>query len=130
MSFGAAAGQRSKKMRNLLLWLSLLSWTWSLLAALRGGGDQWDNPRYRTILFMWEAILTGVVWVWWRETQNRWVARVIWCEVAFVLVFTQWYASRYFHWGGQLPFAVMVALIFGSWGIILGTGWWLDKKRA
>jgi hypothetical protein len=33
------------------------------------------------------------------------------CEIVFLLVFTQWYASRYFHWGGQLPFAVMVALI-------------------
>ena len=130
MSFGAAAGQGSKKMRNLILWLSLLAWTWVLLAALRGGGDQWDNPRYRTILFLWEAILTGVVWVWWRETRNRWVVRVVWCEIAFVLVFTQWYASRYFHWGGQLPFAVMVTLIFGLWGLILGAGWRLDKKRA
>ena len=130
MSFGAAAGQGSKKKRNLLLWLSLLAWTWILLAALRGGGDQWDNPRYRTILFAWEAIIAGATWVWWRETQNRWVARVVWCEVAFVVVFTQWYASRYFHWGGQLPFAVMVALIFGAWGLILGAGLWLDKKRA
>jgi len=130
MSFGAAAGQGSTKKRNLLLWLSLLAWTWILLAALRGGGDQWDNPRYRTILFMWEAILAGTVWVWWRETRNRWVARVVWCEVAFVVVFTQWYASRYFYWGGQLPFAIMVALIFGLWGLILGAGWWLDKKRA
>jgi hypothetical protein len=79
---------------------------------------------------MWEAILAGVVWVWWREARNRWVARVVWCEAAFVLVFTQWYASRYFHWGGQLPFAIMVALIIGLWGLILGTGWRLDKKRA
>jgi len=130
MSFRAAAGQGSGKKRNLLLWLSLLAWTWILLAALRGGGDQWDNPRYRTILFMWDAILAGTVWVWWRETRNRWVARVVWCEVAFVLVFTQWYASRYFYWGGQLPFAIMVALILGLWGLILGAGWWLDKKRA
>ena len=130
MSFGAAAGQGSKKKRNLLLWFSLLAWTWILLAALRGGGDQWDNPRYRTILFAWEAIIAGATWVWWRETMNRWVARVVWCEAAFVVVFTQWYASRYFHWGGQLPFVVMVALIFGAWGFILGAGLWLDKKRA
>jgi len=55
---------------------------------------------------------------------------VIWCEVAFLLVFTQWYASRYLHWGGQLPFVVMVALIAGLWGLILWVGWWSDKKRA
>jgi len=138
MSFGAAAGQGhrpervegSNQKRNLILWLSLLAWTWILLAALRGGGDSWDNPRYRTILFVWEAILGGVTWVWWRETRNAWFKRVVWCEVVFLLVFTQWYASRYLHWGGQLPFAIMIGLIVVLWGIILGLGWWLDKKRT
>jgi hypothetical protein len=130
MSFGAAAGQKESQKRNILLWLSLLIWTWILLSALRGGGDAWDNPRYRTILFVWQAILAGYVWVWWHETRNVWFTRVVLCEAAFLLVFTQWYASRYFHWGGQLPFAMMVALIAGLWGIILGVGWWLDKKRV
>ena len=138
LSFGAAAGvgrrpehvEGSRMMRNLILWLSLLAWTWILLAALRGGGDQWDNPRYRTILFLWQAILAGYVWVWWRETRNVWFLRVIAMEVVFVVIFTQWYASRYFHLGGQLPFAMMVALIVGLWGAILGAGWWRDRKRA
>ncbi|HSM71627.1 MAG TPA: hypothetical protein VK851_08800 [Anaerolineales bacterium] len=130
LSFGAVAGQKEKRKRNVILWLSLLVWTWILLAALRGGGDAWDNPRYRTILFVWQSLLAGYVWVWWRETRSVWFARVVLCEAAFLLVFTHWYASRYFHWGGQLPFAVMVALIAGLWGIILGAGWWLDKKRA
>jgi len=130
LSFGAAAGQGSRMMRNLLLWLSLLAWTWILLAALRGGGDQWDNPRYRTIMFLWQSILAGCVWVWWRETRNAWFIRIVAMEVVFLLVFTQWYASRYFHWGAQLPFALMVALILGLWGAILGAGWWTDKKNA
>jgi len=144
MSFRAGTGVGSEKKRNhterseplgerrrsIILWLSLLTWTWILLAALRGGGDAWDNPRYRMLLFVWQSILGGYVWVWWRETHDRWLKRVIWCEVAFLLVFTQWYASRYLHWGGQLPFVVMVALIAGSWGLILGVGWWSDKKRA
>lgn len=130
MSFGAAAGQGAGKRRNVLLWLSLLAWTWILLAALRGGGDAWDNPRYRMILFLWQSILAGQVWVWRRETRNAWFKRVVWCEVAFLLVFSQWYASRYFHWGGQLPFGFMVGLIVFLWSIILGLGWRLDKKRA
>ena len=130
LSFGAAAGQGSGKKRNVLLWLSLLAWTWILLSALRGGGDAWDNPRYRTILFLWQSILAGQVWVWQRETRNAWFKRVVWCEAVFLLVFTQWYASRYFHWGGQLPFAVMVGLIVFLWSIILGLGRRLDKKRA
>jgi hypothetical protein len=130
LSFVAAAGEGSRKMRNFWMWLSLLAWIWILLAALRAGGDQWDNPRYRAILFLWQSMIAGYVWVWWYETHNFWFVRVVACEVAFLLIFTQWYASRYFHWGGQVPFAVMIALILGLWGVILGIGWWQDKKRA
>jgi hypothetical protein len=140
LSFGAAAGAgrrpatagsvEGSRMRNLILWLSVLAWTWILLAALRGGGDQWDNPRYRTILFLWQSLLAGYVWVWWRETRNVWFWRIIAMEVVFVVIFTQWYASRYFHLGGQLPFAIMVALIMGLWGAILGAGWWRDRMRV
>ena len=115
--------------RNLFVWLSLLAWTWILLAALRGGGDQWDNPRYRMLLFVWQALVTGQVWVWWRATRNAWFRRVVACELVFVLIFGQWYASRYFYVGGQLPFVVMIALIVGLWIAILGRGWWLENQR-
>ena len=130
VAFLAAAGQESRKMRNLILWLSLVAWIWILLAALRGGADLFDNPRYRTILFIWQAIIVGYVWVWWKETHNPWFMRIIVMEAIFLLVFMQWYASRYFYWGGQLPFSVLVSLILGSWGIILGVGLWRDKSRA
>ena len=138
LSFGAATGlarrpepvEGSRKMQNLLLWLSLLAWIWILLASLRGGADLYDNPRYRTILFLWQSILAGYVWIWWRETRSIWLTVVLACEIVFVLVFTQWYLSRYYHWGGQLPFAVMIGLILGLWGLILGMGWWQDQKRA
>jgi hypothetical protein len=128
-SFVAAAGQDSRKTRNLILWLSLFVWILILLAALRSGADLWDNPRYRTIFFLWQSIIAGFVWVWWRETHNVWFARIILMEAVFLLFFTQWYASRYYHWGGQLPFAVMVALILGMWGVILVIGIWRDKRN-
>jgi hypothetical protein len=129
LSFGAGSTSGFAQKRNVILWLSLLTWTWILLAALRGGGDQWDNPRYRTILFVWQSILAGVVWVWQRESRSTWIGRVVACEIVFLVVFTQWYASRYFHWGGQLPFAVMVALIVGLWVVIVGAGWRRDRRR-
>jgi hypothetical protein len=75
-------------------------------------------------------LTAGVAWAWWRETRSIWFAGVVACEVVFILVFTQWYASRYFFVGGQLPFPVMIALIVGLWGAILGAGWWLEKKRV
>jgi hypothetical protein len=126
LPFAAGTGFGLGERRNLILWLALLAWTWILLAALRGGGDQWDNPRYRTILFMWQAILAGVVWVWWRETRSAWFVRVALAEAVFLVVFTQWYASRYYHWGGQLPFLTMIVLIFGIWVDIFAIGWWQD----
>jgi hypothetical protein len=138
LSSGAASGsvrrpervEGSRKSRNLILWLSLLAWIWILLASLRGGADLYDNPRYRTILFLWQSILAGYVWVWWRETRNIWLLCVLGCEIIFVLVFTQWYLSRYLHWGGQLPFVVMIGLILGLWGLIIGVTWWLTQKSA
>jgi len=130
LSFVAAAAQSSRKTRTLVLWLALLVWIWVLLAAIRGGADLYDNPRYRTILFAWQAVLAGAVWVWWRETRNAWFTRVLLMEVLFLLVFTQWYASRYYHWGGQLPFPLMIALIMALWGVVLGVGWWRDGKNA
>jgi hypothetical protein len=130
LSFVAAAGETSRERRNLLLWLSLFVILWIMLAAIRGGADLWDNPRYRTILLLWQAILAGYVWVWWRATRNPWLPRVLLMEGLFLLVFTQWYASRYYHWGGQLSFPVMIALILGLWGLVLGIGWWQDRKSA
>jgi hypothetical protein len=51
-------------------------------------------------------------------------------EVVFLVVFTQWYASRYFYVGGQLPFAAMVALILGLWAAIAGVGLWRDRRSS
>jgi hypothetical protein len=130
LSFVAAAQSASGKNRSLILWLALVVWIWILLSALRGGGDLFDNPRYRTILFVWQVLLSGYVWVWWREGRNAWLPRVVLMEVIFLVVFTQWYGSRYYHWGGQLPFAVMIALIVGLWGIVLGIGWRQDRRDA
>jgi hypothetical protein len=129
-SFVAAAGQESRKMRSLVLWLSLAAWILILLASLRGGADLFDNPRYRTIFFVWQAIVAGYVWVWWRDTRNVWFTRILLMEAVFLLFFTQWYIKRYLHWGIQFNEYAMVGLIVGAWAIILGVGVWRDKRSA
>lgn len=130
LSFWARSSPSTGRKRSILLWLSFVVWGWVLFTALRAGGDQWDNPRYRTILFMWQTILAGHVWVWWRETGNTWVGRLLAMEIAFVVVFAQWYANRYLHIGFQLPFAGMVGLIAGVWLLIAGWGLWRDRRHA
>jgi len=129
LSFVAAAGQETDEKRRLFIWISLVTWGWILLTSLRGGADQWDNPRYRTILCLWQAILAAVVWIWWREKRNPWFWRVIAMELIFLAFFGQWYANRYFHLGSQLPFAHMVGYIFGCWVLVLLWGVWRDRVR-
>jgi hypothetical protein len=119
----------SEKEQKLWSWLAIVCWAWILLAALRGGGDQWDNPRYRAILFLWQAILAGYVWIWWRERCDVWAVRVVVMEVVFLLFFGEWYANRYFHLGGQLAFGHMLAAILVVWGAILFGGWLWDRRR-
>ena len=45
--------------RSLWIWITLVSWMWIILTALRGGGDMWDNPRYRAITLIWQALASG-----------------------------------------------------------------------
>lgn len=129
MAWGAGASIKQESKRKVILWLSFIVWAWILFTALRGGGDQWDNPRYRSILFLWQAIVAGYVWVWWRETKHVWLGRVYLMELVFVLVFTNWYAERYWYIGFEFSFAQMVILILVSWALILGWGFWRDAKH-
>lgn len=129
LSFGAVATQSAGRKRNLLIWLSLNVWGWILLTSLRGGADQWDNPRYRTIMFLWQAILVGYVWVWWQETRNPWFLRVITMELVFLLFFGEWYVNRYLQLGPQYPFGNIVASILSIWALIIVYGIWRDTSR-
>lgn len=129
--FSVLAAHHASTQRKVWLWLALFVWLWILLAALRGGGDQWDNPRYRTFLLLWQALLAGRAWLGWREQGNRWFVRILAMEAIFLLFFFQWYLSRYYHWGGRLPFGWMVGGILLCWGAILVSGWWsAHRKRA
>ena len=127
-SFFAAAGAAAKE-RKIWYWIAAVCWFWIVLAALRGGGDQWDNPRYRAILFLWQAVLAGRAYLYWLEKRPLAFWQIIAGEVVFLVVFTQWYASRYFSLGGRLEFGPMVALILGSWTLILAAGWILPAAR-
>jgi hypothetical protein len=110
--------------RRLWLWLTAAAWLWIIVAALRGGADQWDNPRYRAILIVLQALVAGFAWV----HRDRWLVRWLAVEVVFLAVFTQWYVSRYYQLGGQLSFGVMILLIVLLAALILVGGWWRDRR--
>lgn len=128
-AFIAARKEDAPRERRLWLWITLISWLWIVLTALRGGGDQWDNPRYRSILLAWQALASGYAWTCFRARQDSWLVRILLVEAIFLAFFTQWYLSRYFHLGGQIPFGWMVGLITGSSLIVLIGGALWDRYR-
>ncbi len=118
--------KESGSSRRLWLWLTAVTWLWIIVAALRGGADQWDNPRYRVILIAVQAAVAAYAWV----GRDRWLVRWLIVEGVFLVVFTQWYVSRYYRIGGQLPFGVMILLIVFLAALILIGGWWRDRRRG
>jgi hypothetical protein len=129
-SIVAATAQRSSPNGKLWIWITVFTWTWVLFAALRGGGDQWDNPRYRAIVSLWQALLAAYTWVSWRESRNPWLTRILLMEGVLLVFFGEWYADRYFQIGGKMSFGPMVAVIVGLWLVILAVGWIRDHRRV
>lgn len=116
--------------RRLWLWLSAFVWSWIGICAIRAGGSQWDNPRYRLIFFGFEALLAGFAWIWWREHRDAWLPRILALEVLSVLLFGQWYLARYNHVGVHLPIMLVLSLSLGIVVFILIGGWLWDRIKA
>jgi hypothetical protein len=90
---------KGRERRALVLIASVVI-VWLLVSSGRAGGDQWDNPRYRTIFLPWLALLSawGVGYA--VEHRCPWLARIVMVEGVCVAVFLQWYLSRYWTWLG------------------------------
>jgi hypothetical protein len=126
----SALRYRDTNRRRQLLWLSLAVWIAVFGAALIAGGDQWDNPRYRTWLLPWAALLAGWAWNLARTHRDPWLRRIVLVEGLFVLLFTEWYLSRYFPVVGRLNFWVMVGVIVVGSALILVGGWLRDRQAG
>lgn len=114
-------------------WLApiiLMVWAWVFIASARAGGDQWDNPRYRTIFLPWMALVAGWAIQFARKTRDAWLARILIVEGVFLAVFTIWYLGRYTPAFRPLSLVVMVVLIVVSSGLILGLGWLRENRRS
>jgi len=82
--------------------LTILVWLTILVASFRGGGDQWDNPRYRVTFLGLQVALAAWGWVSYRQSRDTLFRySVIWVTM-ILLWFVPWYLQREFH----LPWAV------------------------
>ncbi len=121
---------RPSRERNALLLVLGVSLVWILISSARAGGDQWDNPRYRTIFIVWLALLAGWAAVWAREHRDVWLWAFVVVELIFLRYFGEWYFSRYFHIGKRLPFPQMAVRIIGWSALALVAALAWDGTRA
>lgn len=115
--------------RRIWTWFGLGSWAWIIFTALRAGGDQWDNPRYRVIFIAIQALFAAWAWNQYRDGKNAWLPRILTVEVIFLAFFTHWYASRYYVRFGALSFGAMVAWILGLSALVILTGIIRDRRN-
>lgn len=111
--------EEDQKKRRLLVVTTVFIFLWIFLSSLRAGGDQWDNPRYRTLILPWITVITSWAWIHFKENKNPWLSRVYAIVSVFCLFFLQWYLSRYYKLWARLPFTQMVMMLFGVIVILL-----------
>jgi hypothetical protein len=120
---------RTEPRRFQLIWISIISWAWIMVAALNAGADQWDNPRYRAIFLLWQVILVAWAWEWARSRRDAWLWRWLAIEVVFVGLFTEWYVGRYYPGIFHLDIKWMIVLILGISALIIIGGFIWDRTR-
>ncbi len=115
--------------RNWLVIFTVVIWAWVLISSARAGGDQWDNPRYRTIFLPWMALVAGWVFQYALKYKDKWLARILLIEGVFLSFFTLWYVDRYYFPNIRidLPWIILLIVLFS--GFILVWGLMRDRKR-
>jgi len=80
--------------------LVILIWVVILIASFRGGGDQWDNPRYRAPFIGLQVAIAAWAWIEYRKSNDRTLKYILWGVVLTVLWLIPWYMYRKvnLHW--------------------------------
>jgi 4-amino-4-deoxy-L-arabinose transferase-like glycosyltransferase len=111
------------RQRRQWLWIAAVVWVWVLVAALRGGGDQWDNPRYRIILLVWMAMLAALACEQLKISRDRWFLRILAVEAIILVVFGHWYLYRYVGLGFNLGIRNTLILALGLSVLAVAGDW-------
>jgi len=123
--------EKNKQNKILLLFFMLVTVVWTLISSARAGGDQWDNPRYRSIMLIWMLIPAAWAYVTTLEKRSPWLWRLLALETFYIGFFIQWYLSRYYGLFKRMNFWPMVRLLGGVGFAIIFGGLaydWIKKK--
>jgi peptidoglycan/LPS O-acetylase OafA/YrhL len=119
-----------KRERLAWLWLWAAMALWIIISSARGGGDQWDNPRYRATLLLFQAALAAQVFRIEMASHARGLIRLIEVEAVFVLCFSIWTYSRYNGDTAYLPLGGTFLTFLGlSLLILIGDWLWFRSKK-
>jgi hypothetical protein len=85
---------KEKSWREIIGSLLFITWIGILFASIRGGGDLWDNPRYRVTVAGLQA--SAAAWALWRyrETRDPWLRRVLVTVGLIIGWYLAWYIDR------------------------------------
>ena len=75
--------------------INLAVWVGIVFASFWGGGDQWDNPRYRVAFVALQLALAAHVLVQQWRRPDPWMRRVLLFTGSVLLWFLPWYLRRY-----------------------------------
>lgn len=129
--------EQSRENKRLLLYFVAVSVLWTIVSSARAGGDQWDNPRYRSIFLIWMLIPAAWAYLTTLERRSPWLWRLLALEAVYIAFFIQWYLSRYYADMHRMNFWPMVRLLGGIGFAFIFGGLLFDwvsaevrKKRA
>ncbi len=111
--------------------ISLVVWLGILIASFRGGGDMWDNPRYRTAWLGLQASLAAWAWIKHRRMGDPWLRRSGLALFALLAWFLPWYARRYF--GFDWPIVnifLTIGLGVASAALLIFWDWFRSRRRV
>ena len=116
--------------RRRLIWLVASVFIWLVIASARGGGDAVDNPRYRSLMMPFLALLAAWAIDWALAHRDAWLWRWIVIEGIFLTFFSIWYISRYWKIWGRMSFWATAGWIVILSGFVIISGWAWDNVQA
>ena len=105
--YAPVRGLRTAERRNLLIGLSLAVWLGILIATFWGGGDQWDNPRYRVSFSSLQIALAAWVLAAQARQPDPWLRRVLVAVLLSLAWLLPWYLRRYTNFDQIFGWAVI-----------------------